>query len=66
FASNILKTGYVYVMPKSRLKKREAQSLPVLPKPNLEHVVKLFEATGFSETLDDVETFEKVKAKVGD
>ena len=66
FASNIMKTGCVYVIPGSRLKRREVKGLPELPKPNLEHVAKIFEATGFSDTLEDVETFEKVKAKTGD
>jgi hypothetical protein len=63
FASNILKTSYVYMMPESRLKGREAQGLPPLPKPNLEHIARIFDATGFSETLEDAKTFEKVKAR---
>jgi heterodisulfide reductase subunit C len=61
FASNILKTGYVYLMPESRLKKREEQGLPSLPKPNLDDVAKLFVATGFSETLETAKTLETVK-----
>jgi len=66
FASNILKTSYVYVMPESRLRGREAQGLPPLPKPNLEHVAKIFNVTGFSSILEDAKTFEKVKARAGD
>jgi heterodisulfide reductase subunit C len=66
FASNILKTGYVYVMPESRLKKREARGLPPLPKPNLDHVAKVFDAAGFSETFQHSKTFEKVKARTGE
>jgi heterodisulfide reductase subunit C len=65
FASNILKTGYVYLMPESRLKKREEQGLPSLPKPNLDDVAKLFAATGFSETLETAKTIENIKNKAG-
>jgi len=48
-ASNILKTGYAYLIPSLRLRKREEQGLPPLPKANLESVAKLSEATGFSK-----------------
>ncbi len=65
FASNILKTGYVYLMPESRVKKREEQGLPPLPKPNLDDVAELFKATGFAETLETAKTLENVKAKAG-
>ena len=51
-ASNIRKTGYAYVIPGMRLKKREEQGLPTLPKANLESVAKLFDVTGFSKTLE--------------
>ena len=51
-ASNILKTGYAYMIPGLRLKKREEQGLPTLPKANLESVAKLFDITGFSKTLE--------------
>jgi heterodisulfide reductase subunit C len=51
-ASNILKSGYAYVIPELRLKKREEQGLPPLPKANLEGVAKLFNVTGFSKTLE--------------
>jgi len=50
-ASNILQTGYAYVIPELRLKRREEQGLPTLPKANLESVAKLFDITGFSKTL---------------
>jgi len=66
FASNILKSGYAYLMPKSRLKRREAEGLPPLPESKVEDVAKLFEATGFSEILESTEIFEKVKVKVDD
>jgi len=51
-ASNILKTGYAYKIPGLRLKKREEQGLPTLPKASLESVAKLFDITGFSKTLE--------------
>jgi len=55
-ASNIMKTGYAYVIPGLRLKKREEQGLPALPKANLENVAKLFDITGLSNTLEKVRT----------
>lgn len=60
-ASNLLKTGYVYQIPESRHRRREMKGLPPLPKPNLEHISKIFEVTGFSKMLENVKTFEKVK-----
>ena len=55
-ASNILKTGYAYIIPELRLKKREEQGLPTLPKANLESIAKLFDITGFSKTLEKERT----------
>jgi len=55
-ASNILKTGYAYMIPELRLKKRGEQGLPTLPKANLESVAKLFDITGFSKTLEKERT----------
>jgi len=55
-ASNILKTGYAYMIPELRLKKREEQGLPTLPKGNLESIAKLFDITGFSKTLEKERT----------
>ena len=54
--SNILKTGYAYVISDMRLRKRKEKGLPALPKANLESVAKLFDATGFSKTLKKVKT----------
>jgi len=48
-SSNILKTGYAYRIPELRLRKREKQGLPPLPKVSLESIAKLSEVTGFSE-----------------
>jgi heterodisulfide reductase subunit C len=61
-ASNILKTGYVYEFPKSRIKRREMRGLPPLPEPNLEDVKKIFEITGSIKMLEKTKTFEKVKS----
>ncbi len=55
-ASNILKTGYAYVVPGLRLKKREEMELPSLPKANLENLAKLFDVTGLSKMLERVGT----------
>jgi heterodisulfide reductase subunit C len=55
-ASNILETGYAYVIPRLRLKKREKEELPSLLKANLVDLVKLFDVTGLSSTLEKVGT----------
>jgi len=55
-ASNILKTGYAYVIPELRLKGRGERGLPELPKANLESIAKLFDTTGLSKTLEKVKT----------
>ena len=48
-ASNVRKTGYAYMIPGLRLRNREKQGLPTLPKANLESMAKLFDITGFSK-----------------
>ncbi len=50
-SSNILKTGYAYMIPALRLRKREEQGLPPLPKASIDKIAKLSEVTGFSELL---------------
>ncbi len=55
-ASNILKTGYAYVIPGLRLKKREEKGLPFLPQANVESIEKLFDVTGFSKKIEKVKT----------
>jgi len=55
-ASNILETGYAYKIPELRLRRREEQGLPPLPKANLESIEKLFDITGFSKTFEKVRT----------
>ncbi len=54
-ASNIRKTGYAYMIPQLRLKKREDEGLPPLPKANLEDISKLFNLTDLSKTLEKEE-----------
>lgn len=61
-ASNILKGGYAYEFPESRLKRRETRGLPPLPKPNLGDVKKIFGVTGSLEMLEKAKTLEKVKS----
>ena len=51
-SSNILKTGYAYVISRLRLNKREKEGLPSLPEASLEHLAKLFDITGLSKTLE--------------
>lgn len=55
-ASNIRKTGYAYMIPELRLKRRKEQGLPALPKANLKNVAKLFAITGLSKTLEKEKT----------
>jgi heterodisulfide reductase subunit C len=55
-AANVLATGYAYKIPELRVKKRETQGLPPLPKGNTESVRK---------SLKDVKFFE-VAAKKDD
>ncbi len=54
--SNILKTGYAYIISDMRLKKRQQKGLPPPPKANLKNIAKLFDITGFSKALEKVET----------
>jgi len=51
-ASAILRTGYAYKIPEMKLKKRGETALPPLPKGNIEDIIKLFNATGFSKALE--------------
>lgn len=53
-ASNILKTGYAYMISELRLKRREEKGLPSLSKANLESLEKLFDLTGLSKILEKV------------
>jgi len=66
FASNILKSGYVYLMPSSRLKRREAEGLPQLPRSRVEDLLELFKATGFMDVLESAESIDRIELKAGD
>jgi heterodisulfide reductase subunit C len=61
-ATNLMKTGYVYEIPESRLQKRVEQSLPPLPKPNINDVLKIFEVTGSSRLIEKVQIITKVES----
>jgi len=60
-ATSLMKTGFVYMIPESRIKRREQKGLPPLPKTKPEEISKVFELTGFTKLLESVETFEKVE-----
>lgn len=62
-ATNLMKTGYVYEIPESRLQKRVEHGLPPLPKPNVKDVMKIFEVTGSARLLEKVQTIAKVESK---
>ncbi len=50
-ADNILKTGFAFIIPSSRLTLRDTLGLPPLPKTNFEDLKKLAEATSLSKSL---------------
>lgn len=60
-AENLVKTGLVYTIPETRLKKRKELGLPPLPKTSPEEITKIFELTGLSQLLKDSQTFERVE-----
>ena len=49
---NILKTGLAYMIPKSRLRRRESLGLPPLPLVKVEDLTKLGKITGFLELVE--------------
>ncbi|MEM2321522.1 MAG: 4Fe-4S dicluster domain-containing protein [Candidatus Bathyarchaeia archaeon] len=60
-AENLAKTGFVYIIPESRIKRREEMGLPPLPKTSPEDIMKIFELTGLSSLLKNSQTFERVE-----
>ena len=60
-AGNLMKSGFVYIIPESRIKRREQVGLPPLPKTKPDEITKVFELTGFTKLLESAETFEKVE-----
>src|SRR3972149_2919797 len=51
-ASSILESGYAYKIPELRIKKRESQGLPPLPKGNPENVRKALKGVKFLKTIE--------------
>jgi len=51
-ACSILESGYAYKIPELRLKKRETQGLPPLPKGNAESIRKALKGVKFFETVE--------------
>ncbi|MGD0070272.1 MAG: 4Fe-4S dicluster domain-containing protein [Candidatus Bathyarchaeia archaeon] len=50
-AASLLESGYAYKIPELRIKKRESQGLPPLPKGNAENVRKTLKGVKFIETV---------------
>ena len=50
-AACLLESGYAYKIPELRIKKRESQGLPPLPKGNAENVRKTLKGVKFIETI---------------
>jgi len=51
-ASSILESGYAYKIPELRIKKRESQGLPPLPKGNSENVRKALKGVKFLKAIE--------------
>lgn len=51
-AASILDSGYAYKIPSLRIKKRESQGLPPLPKSNPENVRKALKGVKFLEKIE--------------
>jgi heterodisulfide reductase subunit C len=49
---SIMKTGYAYKIPESRIKRRVEQGLPALPKTDVESVSKLLDVLGVKSRLE--------------
>jgi heterodisulfide reductase subunit C len=50
-AQSLLETGYAYKIPELRIKKRESQGLPPLPKGNPEKVCQTLKGVKFIERI---------------
>jgi heterodisulfide reductase subunit C2 len=53
-ASSVLESGYAYKIPELRVKKRETQGLPPLPKGNPENIRKSLKGVKFVESVKKV------------
>ena len=51
--SNVIKTGYVYRIPESRIKRREALGLPPLPRGNSENIMKSIQKLEIMKILEE-------------
>jgi hypothetical protein len=51
-ASSVLESGYAYKIPELRVKKRETQGLPPLPKGNPENIRKSLKGVKFIEAVE--------------
>ena len=60
-AGNLMKSGFVYLIPESRIRRREQTGLPPLPKTKPDEIAKVFQLTGLAKILESCETFEKVE-----
>ena len=60
-AGNLMKSGFVYLIPESRIRRREQAGLPPLPKTKPDEIAKVFQLTGLAKILESCETFEKVE-----
>jgi len=56
-----MKSGFVYLIPESRIRRREQAGLPPLPKTKPDEIAKVFQLTGLAKILESCETFEKVE-----
>ena len=54
-AQSLIESGYAYKIPELRIKKRESQGLPPLPKGNAENVKKALKGIKFIEALQNPE-----------
>ena len=51
--SNVIKTGYVYRIPESKIKRREALGLPPLPRGNSENITKSIQKLEIMKILEE-------------
>jgi heterodisulfide reductase subunit C len=58
-AASILESGYAYKIPSLRIRKRENQGLPPLPKGNPENIRKVLKGVKFIESREKEEQHER-------
>ncbi|MEM3479805.1 MAG: hypothetical protein QXV74_07185, partial [Candidatus Bathyarchaeia archaeon] len=57
----LLKTGYIYEIPESRIKRREALGLPPLPKANIESLARTFGSMNIKAFLEGEDPSKKIR-----